>query len=138
VPGTPVVILPPIGAEVGVPGAPGVAGPNWLNGCGVPCGVGVVGAAGVVGGAAPGVTVVDLPGGAGDKVVGVVALADAGGVAGAWGGTADALVGADEPFDSTATGVPGVGEGDVGGWRRCGDSGSWDESSSIDDTLPCA
>lgn len=33
-----------------------------------------------------------------------------------------------------------VGEGDgvVGGATRCGDSGGWDESSSIEDILPWA
>lgn len=33
-----------------------------------------------------------------------------------------------------------VGEGDgvVGGATRCGDSGGWDESSSIDEILPWA
>lgn len=32
----------------------------------------------------------------------------------------------------------GNGDGVVGGATRCGDSGGCDESSSIDETLPCA
>lgn len=35
--------------------------------------------------------------------------------------------------------VVGPGDGDVGAFSLCGDSGAWDdESSSIEDTLPCA
>lgn len=32
----------------------------------------------------------------------------------------------------------GNGDGVVGGATRCGDSGGCEESSSIDETLPCA
>lgn len=34
--------------------------------------------------------------------------------------------------------IGGPGDGVVGGFSLCGDSGGCDESSSIDDTLPCA
>lgn len=50
----------------------------------------------------------------------------------------NAVVDDDEEEEAGLLAV-GPGDGDVGAFSLCGDSGAWDdESSSIDDTLPCA